>query len=151
VIAALAAIGGCSLPAATPTATVPLDPPSVAQAEEALERMVTAAAEGKFDELCAMGTGTCESILEGTGRDTVPAAIPEIMSNEEWDGGTAARLLVVCGALPSGRIYQTEMVVTWRGTEIVVLEPVYWSGMSVGPIPTMPAAEPSRVRPPVTC
>jgi len=152
VIACLAvAIGGCSSLIASPTLTVPLEPPTVAQVEEALERMVTAAAEGRFDDLCAMGTGNCDSILEGAAGGNVPAALPEIVSSEKWEGGTAARLLVVCGELPSGRLYQTEMVVTWRGSEVVVLEPVYWSDLSVGPVPTLPASEPSQDPPRTTC
>jgi len=150
VIAGLAAtIVGCSSPVATPTA--PLEPPTVPQVEEALERMVTFAAEGRFDDLCAMGTGNCDSILDGAGREKVPADLPQIVSIDEWAGGTAAHLLVVCGELLSGRLYRTEMVVTWRGSELVVIEPVYWSDLSVAAPPTLPASEPSQEPPPTNC
>ena len=124
---------------------MPLEPPTVARVEEALEQMVIFATEGRFDDLCAMGTSNCDSILEAVPED-VPAHPPTVVSTEVADDGSPARVLVVCGARRAGGFYRTEMVVTWRGSEVVVLEPIYWSGMSVsvGAPPTMPASEPSR-------
>ena len=131
---------------------MPLEPPTVAQVTESLEQMVTFAAGRRFDDLCAMGTSNCDSILEGM-REDVPAGLPKVLSTELAADGSAARVLVVCGAQRAGGFYRTEMVVTWRGSEIVVLEPVFWSGMSVsaGAPPTMPVSEPHPVSPPNSC
>ena len=143
---------GCASPIASPTPTVPLEPPTAVQVEEALEQMVILAAGRRFDDLCAMGSSNCDSIL-GAVRDDVPARPPKVVSAEVAADGSPARMLVVCGARRAGGFYQTEMVVTWRGAEVVVLEPVYWSGMtvSVGALPTMPVSEPPVLPPPTSC
>jgi hypothetical protein len=145
-------VAGCASPDPSPTPTVALEPPTLAQVEEALDQMEIFAAGRRFDDLCAMGTSSCDSILEAE-RENVPTGPPNVVSADVAPDGSPARLLVVCGAQRAGGFYRTQMVVTWRGSEVVVLEPVYWSGMSVsvGALPTMPVSEPPPVPPPTSC
>ena len=102
--------------------------------------MVELAHAQQFEELCQIGAGNCDDILEAAGG--VPGDEPTIVQNEAMPGDDTGlvRLLSVCGSLPNGDQYHTEMAVTWQSGRLTVLEPIYWSGMSVGVTPDGPVA-----------
>lgn len=123
--------------------------PSDTQARDLLQRATTLAQQGRFDELCSLGGTACSKFLSAVGVTAVPKSSPTILKSEPEfpqpvDQGqltAAGRKLTVCGIDGNGRPYRTEMLVTWRDGQLHLVEPIYWSGMTInGPqqTPTSP-------------
>jgi hypothetical protein len=123
----LALFGGCVAP--TPHGP----PPNGAEAEAFLDRIVGTAQGGDFAELCAMGGGNCERILERAGRD-VPEAPPRIVGSRlltATDRTLGGVVLELCGVHDSGETYYTEVLVERANGELLAIEPIYWSGFAI--------------------
>jgi hypothetical protein len=93
---------------------------------------------GDFTRLCALGGGNCQQILDGAG--PVPDAPPTVIGSRvvepthlpdgNWDVG--GRVLAVCGIDGRGQPYRSEVIVFQDGPTLRIIEPVYWSGYSIG-------------------
>lgn len=125
-------VSGCSRPIQDST-----QPPSAEQAEAALAEAVRLATQGDFVDLCRLGGGNCERILEAAGANRVPETDPIILRNvpmREAKGPSESpsnRLLVVCGRGTDGKPYLTEIAILWSRGAVHALEPVYWSGLTI--------------------
>jgi hypothetical protein len=117
--------------------------PSAAEALAVLAESVRRAEANDFEALCALGTASCRTVLESVGPDNRPLDPPRVVRNAPMLGTDGLRLLVVCGRHRDGAPYVTEMAVAYGGSRVVLLQPVYWSGMSVGAAPSsLPVPEP---------
>ena len=114
--------------------------PSIAEARGMLDRIVTLARSGDFDELCSVaGDGNCERHLDFAGRDAVPPDPPAIVATRTIpttrDGDQLSPggiVLVLCGTNALGDHYDSEMLVFHDGGGIRVLNPIYWGRTRVG-------------------
>jgi hypothetical protein len=113
--------------------------PTAADALAALTESVKLASSDP-DALCALGTASCDTVLASAGRP--PLEPPRVVRNAAMAGADGLRLLVVCGRTRDGVRYETEMVVAYEGSRVALLQPVYWSGLSVGISEELPASEP---------
>lgn len=137
-IVAAVTLGGCLAPGAAPSPDPPV--PTRAEAAAVLDEAVALARAGDFAGLCAMGGGNCEQILRIAGTDALPAAKPTVLEEltlpEDRDtspsGPATGRLLVVCGVDGRGAPYVTDVVITWGDGRWLAVEPIYWSGLSIG-------------------
>lgn len=138
----------------------PTPPPTVAETEAFVARMVSLAQAGQFEQLCEMGGGNCEHILESAGAQNVPldppavARIYVVPSIEHADGSWSqgGQMVEMCGNDRNGAPYQTQMIVFRDPHEGVIgIEPIFWSGLSisVGVVTDVPVNEPSD--PPFEC
>lgn len=131
----LATVVACGPPAAADVERAP----APAEAEAFLTRVAGLARTLDFAGLCALGGGNCEKILEVAGRDAVPALPPTLVDQFELparhyaDGSTdvGGRVLVLCGIDGHARPYRTEMLVFFHGSELIAIEPIYWSGSGI--------------------
>ncbi len=139
-------LGSCA------TTYQPADPPSLAETQAFVQRMVRLAQAGEFEQLCEMGGGNCERILETAGASNVPLAPPTVAriyvvpsvkhSDDSWSQG--GQMVEMCGTGRNGDTYQTHMLV-FRDPQqgVIAIEPIYWSGLSVGVGAEPPVTEPS--------
>jgi hypothetical protein len=137
---------GCS-PDYRPTAA-----PTVAETRAFIAEMVRLARAGEFEQLCEMGGGNCEVILETAGETNVPpdppmvARIYEVPSVEHADGSWSqgGQMVEMCGTDGSGADYKSQMLVFRDPHEgIIAIEPIYWSGMGIIAGAEPPVAEPT--------
>jgi hypothetical protein len=140
-LAVLLIIAGCG-------ARNDVEPPSAADAERLVADAVRLARAADFEALCDLGGRACQDVLEAAGRDGVPRGRPRIVVNQPMPmaggRGSGARLFVVCGSSADGTSYRTEMAVVWDDGRATLLEPVFWSRMSVSAAPAeRPVGEPS--------
>jgi hypothetical protein len=111
-----------------------------------VDNLVELAKAGRFDDLCQLGGGYCESALAAVGSGTVPASGPTIVETHELssvrrsDGTieTGGRIVSVCGLDQTGRGYLTEVLVFYDQGELRALNPIYWSGTRIDTTPTTP-------------
>lgn len=145
-LAAIAVLAGCS-PEYQPTAA-----PTVAETRAFIAEMVRLAQAGEFDQLCEMGGGNCERILETAGAANVPADPPmvariyEVPSVRHADGSWSqgGQMVEMCGTDGSGADYKSQMLVFRDPHEgIIAIEPIYWSGLGIIAPGEPPVAEPT--------
>ena len=129
-----------ALGAACSSTFTPPAPPSEAEARAFVGEAVRLAEAGRFVELCEMGGGNCEEILEGAGADNVPTVPPTIArvyvvpnvhhADGSWSAG--GQMVEMCGTDGNGARYRTQMLVfrDHRG-ELIAIEPIYWSGIRI--------------------
>ncbi len=130
-------VGGSVL---IPALSRPAPPPTEAQARAALDEAVSLARAGDFTGLCAIGGGNCQRTLDDAGRDAVPTAAPTVIGTRvieptqlaggAWDLG--GRVLGVCGIDGRGQPYRSEVLVFQDGQTMRMIEPVYWSRLTIG-------------------
>lgn len=113
--------------------------PTTDEALAITTKAVQLAQQGRFDELCALGGGNCEVILDTAGRQEVPPLPPALKvgrtiptTNQGSGQRTGGQVIVACGTGKEGPAYRTEMLVYFDQTNSLrVTEPVYWSGMGI--------------------
>jgi hypothetical protein len=112
--------------------------PTREEAVAFLARAVDLAQRRDFAGLCALGGGNCEHILEEAGREAVPVNAPTLVADfvlmgtgPENSRSSAGRVLVLCGVSRDGGEYRTEMLVFFSNAELIAIEPVYWSGITI--------------------
>ena len=138
-VAVVAIVGAQFAPRALNAAFVPPPPPSDAAARATLDRAVAYARAYDFDGLCGLSDGNCSFLLQQAGRDAVPPDPPTVygervlqptqLANGAWDGG--GRVLQVCGIDGRGNPYRSEVLAFTTGSTITLINPVYWSGVSI--------------------
>ena len=126
---------GCGLLGAAP----PPPPPSVAEARSHLELLIDAGVSREFDRLCELaGTGTCESLLEGS-EELAPAEAPRIVDvtvhqPERLDAGSSSGgvLFVLCGTDAAGSPFESEVFVSRNSDgSLFAISAVWWTGTGV--------------------
>ena len=144
-LATIAVLAGCS-PEYQPTAA-----PTVAETRAFIAEMVRLAQAGEFEQLCEMGGGNCERILETAGAGNVPADPPtvariyEVPSVQHADGSWSqgGQMVEMCGTDASGADYQSQMLVFRDPHEgIIAIEPIYWSSLGIIAPGEPPVADP---------
>lgn len=108
----------------------------VEQARDLLTTAVGLAATGELDRLCTLSpseASTCQDSVADRGElrpDEGPTILCEVPAPSEGPlrGG---QVLVLEGTDASGTDYTTEFIVYDTGGEIGVLDPVWWSGLTV--------------------
>lgn len=130
----------------------PSPPPTLAETQAFVAQMVQLAQAGELEQLCEMGGGNCERILETAGTQNVPTDPPTVAriyvvpsvehSDGSWSQG--GQMVEMCGVDRSGTQYQTQMIV-FRDPQqgVIGIEPIYWSGLSISVGAEPPVAEPS--------
>jgi len=121
------------------TATVPARPPTAAEAEGFLARVVDAAQSRDFEALCALGGGSCDDFLNEEGGREVPEPPPEVVGGRVVEptriggGGTVGGyVLEMCGTLADGETYYSEMLVFFDfNGQLRGIEPPYWMGIRI--------------------
>ncbi len=134
--------------------------PTRDEAVTLLDQAVRLARAGNFVGLCQLGGGNCEDVLATAGREAVPLEAPTVVGDFALsptplgNGGVdvGGRVLVLCGSDARSRPYRTEMVVFFRNGSLKAIEPIYWSGMTIGAsaIPVT-ASQPPSASPPISC
>ncbi len=147
-------------------------PLTEAEAQHYLDRMVAAAREGDFDDLCRLNgaVANCQRDLQvacpeepnhGKGlppeqlhqlcQKAVPPEAPQVIASrhasKEVPDGTAGRVLVVAGIDGWGRQYRTDvMVFRENRSHFKAINAVYWSNERMGASrpPYSARAEPAR-------
>ena len=117
----------------------PPPPPTEAWARAALDRVVALARAGDFERLCGLSDGNCHIILEQAGEDAVPpdpptvygtrVMVPVPLSDGAWQGGGV--VLEVCGIDGRGQPYRSEVLAFDDGHAIRLINPIYWSGVTI--------------------
>ena len=117
----------------------PPPPPTEARARAALDRVVALARAGDFERLCGLSDGNCHIILEQAGEDAVPpdpptvfgtrVMVPVPLSDGAWQGGGV--VLEVCGIDGRGQPYRSEVLAFDDGHAIRLINPIYWSGVTI--------------------
>jgi len=118
--------------------TQPSPPPTSAEAEAFLARVVDVARSEDFLALCELGGGSCQDFLNEEGGRDVPAEPPEIVGSRviQPTGTGAGRVggyvLEMCGTKDDGEPYYSEMLVfrDARGA-LKGIEPTYWMGIRI--------------------
>ena len=116
-------------------AATPSGQPTQADAESALAKLVAFAQAGNFTAMCEMGDGNCQRTLNDVGVASVPAKAPVVVGTrviEASGNSRGGRVLEVCGTNGSdGRTYHSEILVFRDGANLRVINPIYWSGISI--------------------
>jgi hypothetical protein len=135
-------------------------PPSVAEARAFLNDIVDTASSRDFEGLCALGGGSCTSLLTDPGGRAVPPDRPTLVGIRPGDSQTSGPrprtggyILELCGLGAGGEPYYSEMLVfrDYAG-ELRAIEPLYWIGItivdgdSVGHDPGAPVDERCRAK-----
>ena len=102
-------------------------------------KAVQLAQHGQFVELCALGSGNCEVILDTAGRQEVPPLPPALkigrtIATVSQGAGQriGGQVVVACGTTKEGSPFRTEMLVYFDQSGVLrVNEPIFWSGMRV--------------------
>jgi hypothetical protein len=132
--------------------TTPRTIPTAEEATASLNRLVTLARAGDFEELCAIGDGNCPRTLAEVGADARPLDPPTVVGSRsvepnEVSGALGGRVLELCGVDGRGREYYSEILVFRDDAGLLrVINPVYWSGITIAGGQTTiasPAATPS--------
>jgi hypothetical protein len=143
----LLALAGC----AGPANPVPA-PPSEDEARAYLEQVVALVLAGRLDDLCRVGSATCDQTL----RRSTPAAAPSepptvvdirLMPNARRADGTwvtGGRIIEVCGVDGLGHTYRSEILVYREGGRVIGKEPVFWTGLRIARGPLARAPDPGR-------
>jgi hypothetical protein len=130
--------------------------PTVEDAREMLDRVVSLAHAADFEGVCSLGDGNCPRCLETAGRDAVPPDPPTVVGTRIIPTITTAGdqmhlggvVLILCGVDANGNHYDSEMLVFHSGHGLQVINPVYWGTTriadSANPVPP-------ETFPPVTC
>lgn len=121
------------------TTVGPTRPPTSAEAEGFLARVVDTAHSGDFEALCALGGGSCEDFLNEEGGREVPELPPEIVGDrviEPTRDGAGGRVggyvLEMCGKRADGETYYSEMLVFFDfNGQLRGIEPAYWMGIRI--------------------
>jgi hypothetical protein len=131
------AVAACTS-AGPPAGTIP----TIEEAQAHLAEIVRLARAGNFEEMCALGDGNCERILEVAGRDAVPRDPPTIVatrtvpttssSGQQSFGGV---VFVLCGIDGRGDHYDAEMLVFHDGNGLRAMNPVYWGRTRIASSP----------------
>jgi hypothetical protein len=154
VVVAVLALVACTNPASAERV------PTRDEAVGLLDDAVRLARAHDFSGLCRLGGGNCLSVLDAAGRDAVPAAAPTVAGDTvlppstRGDGSVdvGGRVLVLCGVDGRARPYRTEMVVFFQNGKLTAIEPIYWSGMSVGASSSpVTATRPPASSAPIAC
>jgi hypothetical protein len=119
----------------------PVSPPAESEARKFVDQIVQLALNRDFDGLCALGSPECRFILSGQ-TDNVPTSRPmvanvvivlsERTSSDTWTPGGV--LFSLCGFDGKGTPYRSQMLVSenpW-GPGLMAMEPVFWTGLSIG-------------------
>lgn len=116
--------------------------PSVEEAQAHLAEIVRLARVGDFEEMCALGDGNCEQILEMAGRDAVPPDPPTIVAtrtvpttSSDGQQSFGGVVFVLCGVDGRGEHYDSEMLVFHDGNGLRAINPVYWSRTRIAASP----------------
>jgi len=137
---------------APPAGTIP----TVEDAREIFDRVVSLARARDFEGLCSLGDGNCRRQLETAGREAVPPDPPTVVGTRTIPTTTTAGnqthlggvVLILCGIDANGNHYDSEMLVYHSGHGLQVINPVYWGTTriadSANPVPP-------ETFPPVTC
>ena len=140
------------LAGACTTGSGPTPPPTLAETRAFIAQMVELAQAGNFEQLCEMGGGNCEEILETAGPGNVPLDPPTVAriyvvpsvthADGSWSQG--GQMVEMCGTDRKGAAYQSQMLVFRDPHEgIIGIEPIYWSGLSISVGAEPPVTEPS--------
>jgi len=130
----------------------PTSPPTLAEAQSFLNRLVVLAHQGDFAGLCAVGGDlNCIDHLDLAGRDAVPSDPPQVIASTEIPSSTVngqqsigGLALTVCGVDGRQRPYRSEVLVFRNGSTLAAINPIYWDDISiVGGNPPVSAASPS--------
>ena len=117
---------------------------TIEQATTLLDRAYEASTEHDIESLCKLGGSilSCENAWLNTGEwpaapDARPAVVSSrILPDQQQDNGNVSRggrLLEVEGVDGLGRAFSTDFLVFDEGGgKLVALNPVYWTGVSVG-------------------
>lgn len=108
----------------------PVPAPSIEDAQGLLHEAEMLAQAGKWDELCELGAGNCERLLDDAGRPA-PAALPDVVGTRVQSATTGRHggvVLEMCGVRDSGERYYTEVLVFRDDGDLRAIEPIYWSG-----------------------
>jgi hypothetical protein len=127
-------------------------PPTPAEAQSYLGRLVELAQAGDFAGLCsAAGDLNCVDHLDSAGRNAVPPDPPQVIASSEIPSSTVGSqqviggiVLTVCGLDGRQQPYRSQVLVFRNGTTLAAINPVYWDDISiVGGDPPMTAASPA--------
>jgi hypothetical protein len=114
-------------------------PPSEAEARAFLDEIVATALRQDFEALCALGGGSCESLLVDRGGRDVPPDRPTVVGirfvDQQASGPrprTGGYILELCGLDLDGDPYYSEMLVfrDFAG-DLRAIEPLYWMGITI--------------------
>lgn len=112
--------------------------PTREEATAFLARIVDLSQRRDFIGLCDLGGGNCEHVLAEAGLEAVPVTAPTLAadfvisgSGPPEDRSATGRVLVLCGSGRDGGRYRTEMFVFFSNSQLIAIEPVYWSGMTI--------------------
>jgi hypothetical protein len=110
--------------------------PTPEESSGMLDQLIAFAKAGDFDGLCSIGDLNCQDALKEVGLESAPTERPIVLGTRVVDanpaiGATGGRVLELCGIDGLGRTFNSEILVFRDGGTLRVINPVFWSGISI--------------------
>ena len=110
--------------------------PTLGEASGMLDQLIAFAQAGDFDGLCSIGDLNCQDTLADVGLESAPTERPIVRGTRVVDanpdiGATGGRVLELCGIDGLGRRFSSEILVFRDSGTLRVINPVFWSGISI--------------------